>query len=164
MQLYETIRYAERNGVGRLTLARPEKRNAQNPLMWAELRDLGGRLAIDAPSRGLVVTGEGPSFSTGIDLVEGFGSLTTTVAENDNLDEALELGLRATGSFLWIGALDCASLAMVQGHAYGAGLQLALACDFRVLTRYGRVPAPASHNRSDKSERDDPAGKDRRCG
>jgi enoyl-CoA hydratase/carnithine racemase len=139
MRSYETIRYAENDGVGRLALARPAKRNAQNPRMWAELRDLGARLATDVPSRCFVVTGEGPSFSAGIDLVEGLGNLTTTVAENQNLDEAVNLGLRAAGSFSWIPKLPCATLAMVQGHAYGAGLQLALSCDFRVFTESAQV-------------------------
>ncbi len=53
-------------------------------------------------------------------------------------------------AFGWIPDLTCASVAAVRGHAYGAGLQLALACDFRILaegakvglleTRYGIFP------------------------
>lgn len=54
-----------------------------------------------------MVTGEGPAFSAGIDLV--------------------------------IPDLGCASVAAVRGHAYGAGLQLALACDFRIFSESARV-------------------------
>src|ERR1700684_1755538 len=44
---YETIRYERGEHIGTLTLARPEKRNAQNPLMWRELADLGVGLLAD---------------------------------------------------------------------------------------------------------------------
>ena len=43
------------------------------------------------------------------------------------------------GTFTWIPKLGCPSVAAVQGHAYGAGLQLALACDFRIFARSARV-------------------------
>src|ERR1700733_10880920 len=51
---YETIRYERGEHIGTLTLARPEKRNAQNPLMWQELADLGVGLLADETLRCLV--------------------------------------------------------------------------------------------------------------
>jgi enoyl-CoA hydratase/carnithine racemase len=72
---YQTIRYERDGDIGTLTLARPEKRNAQNPLMWRELADLGAVLLADQTLRCLIMTGQGPSFSAGIDLVEGLGGL-----------------------------------------------------------------------------------------
>ena len=139
MPEYETIRYQEEGGVGKLTLARPAKRNAQNPRMWEELRDLGARLQAHGPRHCLVVAGDGPVFSAGIDLAEGLGGLVTTLANQPDADKTTGLGLQAAKSFSWIGKLDCTSLALVQGHAYGAGLQLALACDFRVFTETAQV-------------------------
>jgi enoyl-CoA hydratase/carnithine racemase len=147
---YETIRYQRQGDIGTLTLARPAKRNAQNPLMWQELARLGAALLPDQTLRCLVVTGEGPAFSAGIDLVEGMAGLLADAAGRPSDEHTLEAGLAVVGTFSWISGLGCASIAAVRGHAYGAGLQLALACDFRIFaegtkvglteTRYGLLP------------------------
>jgi enoyl-CoA hydratase/carnithine racemase len=147
---YQTIRYERSGHIGTLTLARPAKRNAQNPLMWQELAQLGAELLPDETLRCLVVAGEGPSFSAGIDLVEGLAGMVAEWTERAADELTLEAGLAAAGTFGWIPRLGCPSIAAVQGHAYGAGLQLALACDFRVFaqsaqvglteTRYGILP------------------------
>jgi enoyl-CoA hydratase/carnithine racemase len=137
---FKTIRYDRSGHIGNLTLSRPEKRNAQNPLMWRELGSLGSELLRDDTLRCLVVMGEGKSFSAGIDLVEGLaGALADAVerpVEELTVDAALE---EAAGTFTWIPSLGCPSIAAVQGHAYGAGLQLALACDFRIFAKSARV-------------------------
>src|SRR5215469_10490059 len=150
MSDYQTIRYQRQGDIGTLTLARPGKRNAQNPLMWQELSRLGAELLPDQTLRCLVVTGEGPAFSAGIDLVEGLGGLLADLAEQPPDSRSLGAGLAAAATFGWIPDLGCASVAAVRGHAYGAGLQLALACDFRIFaegttvglleTRYGLLP------------------------
>jgi enoyl-CoA hydratase/carnithine racemase len=97
-----------------------------------------------------VLTGEGSTFSAGIDLVEGMAGLIAGMAERTDEEEVRAAGRAAAGTFSWIPELGCASVAAVRGHAYGAGLQLALACDFRVFaegtevgpteTRYGLLP------------------------
>ncbi|MGD0243997.1 MAG: enoyl-CoA hydratase/isomerase family protein [Streptosporangiaceae bacterium] len=147
MNGYRTIRYRRHGDIGTLTLARPGKLNAQNPLMWEELARLGAGLLPDQTLRCLVVTGEGRAFSAGLDLVEGMAAI---VAELVGGDDTLAAGQAATGAFSWIPGLGCASVAAVHGHAYGGGLQLALACDFRIFaegtkvglteTRYGILP------------------------
>src|SRR5215831_3924064 len=147
---YQTIRYQRQGDIGTLTLARPGKRNAQNPLMWQELARLGADLLPDETLRCLVVTGEGPSFSAGIDLVEGISGALADWAERLADERTLAEGTAAAKTFSWIPNLGCASIAAVRGHAYGAGLQLALACDFRIFaegtkvglleTRYGLLP------------------------
>jgi enoyl-CoA hydratase/carnithine racemase len=150
MTEYQTIRYERTEHVGTLSLARPEKRNAQNPLMWRELAQLGAELLADHSLRCLIVTGDGPTFSAGIDLVEGLAGLISDFAAQPVEDHNLNAGQSVAGTFNWIPKLPCPSIAAVQGHAYGAGLQLALACDFRIFgqsakvglieTRYGIMP------------------------
>lgn len=150
MSGYQTIRYQRHAGIGTVTLARPGKRNAQNPLMWQELARLGTELLHDETLRCLVVTGEGPSFSAGADLGEGVAGMLAEWASRPAGELTVADGMGVAGAFSWIPRLGCASVAAVRGHAYGAGLQLALACDFRIFaedakaglpeTRYGLMP------------------------
>jgi enoyl-CoA hydratase/carnithine racemase len=149
-EAFTTIRYEREGDIGTLTLARPSKRNALNPKMFEELAQLGAELRTDETLRCLVVAGEGPSFSSGLDVVEGMAGMISDLAERTGDEEALAAGMAAAGTFNWIPELGCASVAAVRGHAYGGGLQLALACDFRIFaegtkvglveTRYGLMP------------------------
>ncbi|OBK82655.1 hypothetical protein A5649_08355 [Mycolicibacter heraklionensis] len=139
MSRYQTIRYDRSEHVGTVTLSRPEKRNAISPAMRAELDHLGRQLLADETLRCLIVAGDEPSFSAGIDLVEDMAGTLTAFAERPLDDATVELGLRVAGTFEWIPQLGCPSVAAVRGHAYGAGLQLALACDFRIFTDDARV-------------------------
>ena len=139
MSPYQTIRYDRTEHVGTLTLARPEKRNALNPLMLRELAQLGETLLADDTLRCLVVAGDGPSFSAGIDLVEGLAGMVSEFAERTADEQSFERGMAAAGTFRWIPRLGSPSIAAVQGHAYGGGLQLALACDFRIFAQSARV-------------------------
>ncbi len=148
---YQTIRYERRAHVGTLTLNRPAKLNALNPEMRTELGDLGAKLADDDTIRCLVVAGAGTSFSAGLDLDEAMtGTLARFAGRDPDDDATIDLGLEVAGVFEFIPKLPCPSIAAVHGHAYGAGLQLALACDLRIFaegarvglteTRYGLLP------------------------
>ena len=108
----------------RLTLNRPEKRNAQTIAMWTDLRRIGQELGRDREVRVVVVLGAGPAFSAGIDL-----GLLAQASTAGNLP-AVELVQEA---FTWLREAPFVTIAAVQGHALGAGLQLALACDLRIL-------------------------------
>ena len=119
-----------------VTLARPERRNAQTPQMWAALADIGR--ALPGSVRVVVLRGEGESFSAGLDLamfspqgLPGVASLPDTAAMPE--EAALELIGGYQAAFTWWRRADVVSIAAVQGHAVGAGFQLALATDLRVL-------------------------------
>ena len=120
-----------RNGpVATISLSRPAVLNAQTPEMWGALRQIGKELPGDV--RVVVVRGEGRSFSAGIDLkVAGGGEFHLLASSAD--DVALTRIEGYQEAFTWLRRPDIVSIAAVQGHAIGAGFQLALACDLRVV-------------------------------
>jgi enoyl-CoA hydratase/carnithine racemase len=139
----DEIRIERDGGVVRLTLNRPDKLNAQTVAMWNHLSKLGADLAADDSIRVLVVAGEGRAFSAGIDI-----TTFTTAPANDgartNTDEApvrsdVDGILAIQKAFSWLEAAPYPTIAKVQGHAYGAGMQLALACDLRIAADDARM-------------------------
>jgi enoyl-CoA hydratase/carnithine racemase len=138
------VRTSRDGAVLTVTLDRADQLNAQTPVTWTTLAGIGADL--DDEVRVVVVRGEGRAFSAGLDR--------SLFSAEPGVDGGLgDLGRRSTADaedrirdyqagFRWLRSPGIVSVAAVQGHAIGAGAQLALACDLRVFTDDAQLRLP----------------------
>ena len=132
----------EENGlVATITLNRPETKNSQTPATWHALRIIGASL--DPAGRVVVVLASGDSFSSGLDRrmlsPEGVPGETSVMQLLDMPDPEMAESIATwQEGFTWLRRPEIVTVASVRGSAVGAGFQLALACDLRVLAEDAR--------------------------
>ena len=138
------VRTARDGAVLTVTLDRPDQLNAQTPATWAALREVGAGL--DDGVRVVVLRGAGRSFSAGLDrtLFRPDAAVPGGLAELGSLpaEQAQERIAGYQQAFRWLRSPGIVSIAAVQGHAIGAGAQLALACDLRVVAEDLQLRVP----------------------
>ena len=132
----DTIRVDDAPGLRRITLDRPEKRNALSDLMRRELHTAVREVADDPGCRVVVLAGAGPSFSVGADLADPASLLTGEWAERRHAAGGWQRLLDDVES------LPQVTVAQLHGHVIGGAALLAVACDLRVAAPDARVSLP----------------------
>ena len=119
------------DGVLTVALARPERRNAIDAELAAALREAFEAAADDAAVRAVILTGEGRAFSAGGDLSRFERDWDPREFRHDSH--------RLTQLVSLVERLEKPTVAAINGVATGAGTQLALACDVRLMAAGARL-------------------------
>ena len=127
---YETVKWELSEGVGRITLDRPESLNAWTAELGRELKQVVTGDAADSAVRAVLITGAGRGFSSGADLKEGFDP-----ADDGLPDLRKELHELYHPIIAGVRRLEKPVVAAVNGPAVGIGASLALACDLVLAAR-----------------------------
>jgi enoyl-CoA hydratase len=123
-------------GVAVVVLDDPDRRNAMTVEMGEALRSTTEELGADEQVRAVVLTGEPPAFSAGGDLAMLEDYARRTREEGFDATESMR---SFYARFLSVRDLPVPVIAAVNGHAVGAGLCVALACDLRIVADDAKV-------------------------
>jgi len=126
-----TILVDVRDGLGTITLNRPQSRNALNLPMCEAL--LAAAQGMDDAVRLVLVRANGPVFCAGADLKERQGMDAAQVRERR---------MKAFAAYAALEALPMPAIAVVAGAAVGSGCEIAAACDFIVATPQASFRVP----------------------
>ncbi len=139
---YRTLTYEAVGGIARLTINRPDRRNAMSTEMLAEAYDAVRRAASDTSIRLFVLTGSGNWFCPGADIGGIAGAEGSDNADAPRQQSSQESSREPTPSAVEIfqvpvvlHEMPAVSVALINGSVAGAGLGWACGCDLRVATR-----------------------------
>src|SRR5437867_2005994 len=127
------IELRKRGAIGEIRLNRPEVLNAMGRDWPADMLVAAAEMNEDAAIRVVLLTGEGRSFCSGLDLTHLAAGDITTGWFHD-----AELAFRA------LETMEKPVLAGIQGHCIGGGLQVAIACDVRLAAADVVLGLPAT--------------------
>ena len=131
---YTTIKLRKEQTTAWITLDRPDKLNAINATMLQELSEALDTTERDVNVRCVIITGAGEkAFSAGADITE-LHRLTQ--------ETAAELSRKGQQAFTKIETMSKPVIAAINGYALGGGLELALACDFRLASNNAELGFP----------------------
>jgi enoyl-CoA hydratase/carnithine racemase len=131
---YTTIDLSKKQNTAWITLNRPQKMNAINAAMLQELQEALETLEKDINVRCVIITGKGDkAFSAGADIIE---------LQKFTQKTAAEFSKKGQNVFSQVEALSKPVIAAINGYALGGGLELALACDFRLASSNSELGFP----------------------
>ncbi len=124
--------------VARVTMNRPDKHNAIDYKMFAELADVGQQLAKDKSVRAVVLHGAGEHFCTGIDISVFQQQEPVATAEAMAPCDGSPANLFQRAAYIWR-EIPVPVICAIHGAAYGGGLQIALGADLRFAAPDARL-------------------------
>ena len=132
---FENILISSENGIGQITINRPSKLNALNVATIKELHDGLESLENNSEIRAIIVTGDGEkAFVAGADISE---------FANFSIEEGAQLAQQGQELlFDFVENLKTPVIAAVNGFALGGGLELAMACHFRIASDNAKMGLP----------------------
>lgn len=132
---FENILITSENGIGQITINRPSKLNALNVATIQELHEGLENLDANPEIRVIIITGEGEkAFVAGADISE---------FANFSIEEGAHLAAKGQELlFDFVEKLKTPVIAAVNGFALGGGLELAMACHFRVASDNAKMGLP----------------------
>ena len=120
-------------GILLITITRPKAMNALNTQFFREMDELVASVKADKEVRVVVITGEGKAFVAGADIAE---------MVNKNQAEGEAFSRLGQNTFRSLEKLDTPVIAAVNGFALGGGMELAMACDFRIASTKAKFGQP----------------------
>mgnify|MGYP002396118245 CR=1 FL=1 len=136
----QVVKWEVKDGIGTVTLNRPEKRNAFNGEVLDGISKAFSELSLDLGTRLILLQGAGPVFSAGIDF-----HYLSTVARDDGRAPGIRLreGIESIQSLLnRIERIEKPVVAKIHGFCGGLGLELALTADFRIASEGATLGVP----------------------
>ena len=130
---YENIIFEKKNGIGYVTVNRPEALNALNDSVIEELDSVFRAIDRDDEVRVVIITGAGRAFVAGADI-----------AQMSRLDgsEGRVMSMRGQKVMEFIEFMDKPVIAAVNGFALGGGNELSMACDIRIASETAKFGQP----------------------
>lgn len=137
------VTFEQTGAIGRITLNRPEKLNAIDYQVGNELYEAFGRVEENPSIRAIILSGAGRAFCAGDELGrERTPDEELSLRRRGSIKHYVQGPGRWTSTVRLMRSLPAPIVVKVQGYAYGAGFNLALGADFRVMARDAKLATP----------------------
>ncbi|MEA3445843.1 MAG: enoyl-CoA hydratase-related protein [Bacteroidota bacterium] len=130
---FENLILEEKDNVLFVTISRPKAMNALNTRFFHEMDEVVANHANKENLRAMVITGDGKAFVAGADIAE---------MVDKNSQEGTEFSVLGQNTFASLEKLEIPVIAAINGFALGGGLELAMACDFRIASTKAKFGQP----------------------
>lgn len=130
------VTYHREGEIGFITLNRPEKRNALNLVVWDDLHEATMKAQRDLEARVVIVRGSGKSFCAGLDLSpeNDLIKIITAAPSAKQKVDFFRMVKKIQAAHTCLEQLPQPTIAAIQNHCLGAGLELVVCCDIRLCS------------------------------